>query len=202
MKKAWERLDQAYWVCYRFVRDRIWYPFYYRFFGLKLHLIRTGLPPYPWYEVDTRMLYGMMNMAKWFVENDMRHNDYEEWERDLKENREGLDEETLNLHIEMNRQQRDADFEILSIVNWWEDYENRRQEISDALTEWANYNRSFLNDGKFHITFLDATNQMNDEEREHAKDLHDKLRNLEEELQKEEEEYLIRLIKVRECMWS
>ena len=81
-KKILQKIDGAYWGFYRWVRDLI-SPLWYSVFGYKHHIIKTRLTPTAWYDVDDRLLYGNMELVKWFVENDMRVISEEEYEEEI-----------------------------------------------------------------------------------------------------------------------
>lgn len=101
---------------------RLWYKFkntienYY--YGIKNGcpwLIRTRLPVNSWYDTDTRLLYGCMNLLVDFVEKEQpfEHTDYD--------------------HDNVSRQIKK---DIEEIYSWWKNYENRLIEIDKNLTRY------------------------------------------------------------------
>ena len=60
------------WKIRNYIRDNIFNPIWFRIFGHKHHIVRTKLKPAPWYDTDTRMLYSVMALVEWYVENDMQ----------------------------------------------------------------------------------------------------------------------------------
>jgi hypothetical protein len=79
----------------------------------KYHIIPTGLKP-NWYQTDTRILYGIMNLIKYFVENELKE--------DFKLRR-NVDEynETLK--------------EIMEIYKWWINYDERQRQMDEVLAK-------------------------------------------------------------------
>lgn len=140
----------------------------------RCHLIRTGLPKGNWYDSDIRMLYGMMNLLTEFIEYEKPFEDIE-WNSD-----------------EFHKHARD---EMIAIKSWWDNYDNRKREIEDALTAWHDAKFSGCSDDNW-------IERLNTRDTQDIKDLSDKLHHLEADLSQEEEEMLIRLVKIRGYMWT
>ena len=70
----------------------------------KHHLIRTGLPRGQWYDTDTRMLYGMMNLLVEFIDKEKPF-EHIDWDYD-----------------DFHKGIRD---EFLAIRAWWDNYQKR-----------------------------------------------------------------------------
>jgi hypothetical protein len=192
-----------YYICYRFI-DRNISPIYYRFFGHKFHIVRTGLRPQAWHDNDTRILYAVMSIVKWFVENDMRIVSEVDYLKEVSRiaNTERLnDNETLGQHLELWVEQYEAQIEILKIAAWWKNYDNRQKEISEALNNWADYTK-INNNWEQGISFLNNRHLVIEEERLKERELSNKLHNLEDQLAKEEQEMLKKIIELRGYMWS
>ena len=141
------------------------------------HIIKTKLAMGYWYCVDTRMLYGMMNLLM----------DYLKDEKPL---------ETINWDAdEYHKHARD---EMLVIRDWWLNFPNREKEINDALEKWHN--------AKFgetdHEDLDEWIDKMNQEDTPEVHDLHKALVMLEENLRNETEDMLIRLVRIREYLWT
>jgi hypothetical protein len=146
----------------------------YRFFGNKHHIIKTSLEPSDWYDTDHRMLYAVMDLVKWYVENDMLgYWTEDELEKEIdRVNREkeefGWTEDFAQAHIEDMKELYEAEQAILEIVEWW----NKYSEQEDAIEK-----------------LIDAKK-------------YKEARNMEEKLDLEEQEMLMKAIKYRRSMWS
>lgn len=155
--------------------------FYHKYLGRRHHYINTRLTPSCWYDTDHRLLHGMMSLLKEFVEEEkpFEHVDYDE-----------------------NEKSRWAASEIKAIYGWWENYKNRQEEIEKASEEWYN--------ARIDKT-LDKVNDLQQKNgwvtsdlgpiTEEENRLYHILKELEAKLLQEEEEYLIRLIKIRSYLW-
>lgn len=192
MKNILDKIQNVYWSCCRMISG-FTSPIWYRFFGHKHHIIRTGLTPASWYDVDSRMLYGVMSLVKWFVEND-----FEPWsDKDLAEELERLDEEETEEYREPYKKaiiaQVEGERQVLEIYKWWKNYENRVKETDDLLTKWYD----FVNGET-----IFQKRKMTKDESSQEKKMFKLLNESEETLQKEEQEYLIKAIKLRYHMWS
>jgi len=207
MKKILDKIDMAYWAIHRGIRDHIFQPVWYRFFGHKHHIIKTKLPPQPWYDADTRMLYSVMEIVTWFVENDQRVWTTEEVEEEVERINKEEDEEYRESHVEGIRNQYKEQEEIRDIWKWWKNYDARAKEIRDALSDWHKYvddvaKREFEDYEDSHIPlFLKAKEKMNEEEKKEEDRLSNRLHKMEEDLRNEEQEMLKKAIDLRERMW-
>lgn len=141
-------------------------------FFMKYYLIDTDLKRDQWHDTDSKMLYGMMKLLVDYVEGEEPFT-HINWDSD-----EG--------HVVAAK-------EIKEIYNWWKNYDNRQTEISVALNNW--YENSFSNKE-------DVLEQLNRKHTPEVQQLFDHHTQLEEALLKEEEEMLIRLVKVRGFMWT
>lgn len=187
MKKE---IEDLYWKCYRAVRDVI-SPVWYRMFGYKHHIIKTDLTPSVWYDTDSRILYGVMECVKWYVENDMQTWTEEEFEEEL-ERMSNEKHEWVKSGIQQFKRQYARDKLVMRIYKWWMDYDNRTNEIEKALDEWAV------------CLYIDPKDKvdMNEEERAKYENLAEKHTKLEKKLAKEEQQMLKSAIELRGCMWS
>ena len=162
--------------------EEIWYysrvrDWYYNIRNLlfrRYDLIRTGLPKTSWCDKDYLMLYGMMNLLV----------DYVEGEKCF---------ETINWD-------HDDDYkkiakEIKEIYDWWKNYENRTKEIEKQLSVW--------HDEFEKRPSKDWLKKVNDDPTpKKEKKEHDKLNKMEEDLDREEQEMLHRLIDIRKYLWT
>ena len=183
---------------YNFIRGFV-APIWYRFFGYKHHIIRTGLKPCQWIDTDTRMLYAVMSLVEWFVENDMRYLSREECDKEIDRIKQEDPNDEMG-QIEMIVNQMRQDQETIEIYNWWKDYHRKMKNISDARVKYSEYVDSFQEDDDF-LSFCNHDN-MNEEQKSEAKRLLDVLSGLEEDLRGEETTYLKKAIDCRENMWS
>jgi len=139
----------------------------------KTHLIKTGLENGRWWDTDSRMLYGLMSLLIEYIEKEKAFERIE-WNSD--------------------EYHKKAYEEMVAIRDWWLNYDNRQKEISDALTVW--------HDAKFTSGEDDWIEDINREDTLEQKALSDKLHGLEGGLLQEEEEMMIRLIKIRGFLWT
>ena len=195
--KKTSKILKLYWGCRRFVRDNIFYPVWCRIFGHKHHIIKTKLPPSPWYDVDTRMLYGVMSLVEWFVENDMDDMfTVEEREKEItaiNENK-NYDDDMKKGMIDSIVCQDNSNRQIMLIYCWWKNYKNREKNIYDMLSEW--HKEAFK--GVEDDDFLSAINNNSQE----SLKLSEEFRKMEKRLKEEETEMLKKAIELRERMWS
>jgi len=136
------------------------------------HLINTKLKIGQWYDIDIRLLYGMMSLLEDFIEKetpfDIVEYDNDEYSRYLKN-------------------------EMLEIYNWWKDYKHRQNEIDQALDNW--YKNMYGNEKEL-WNRINISSTISDKRR------FDLIQQLEDKLYKEETEMLIRLIKIRKGLWT
>jgi hypothetical protein len=136
-KSFCERMaDKFYWPCYRGVRDIV-SPIWYRFFGHKFHIIKTKMVPRSWIDTDERILYAVMDLVEWFVENDMYPNwTPEEFEEQIKYEKEELirmgEPNDPYGQLEGLKRQYEIDQKILKVYNWWKKYPEREKEIENC----------------------------------------------------------------------
>ena len=86
-------------------------------------------------------------------------------------------------------------YDIKEIYLWWKAYDNRQKEIANALNIWHDEKfKGVKGDG-----WLEAINKKDTPK---VKKLSDTLFKLEENLAKEEEKMLIKLMKIRTALWT
>jgi len=195
-----------YWRFRNWYRDNVFEPIWYRVFGHKHHIVKTTLPPSPWYDTDIRMLYCVMDLVKWYVENDMIEIDLITYEQEVVSRKNSnYDAEFKEKMLNSWKDQYERQLAILDIYKWWKNYSNREKEISNALTSWHDFISKFCDDKDFD-SFLGLLNNrnniMSEEERMEEERLGRIYRDLEEKLQKEEQIMLHKAIELRESMWS
>ena len=131
-------------------------------------LIPTKLNRTNWWDKDTLILHGMMELLVDFVDGEKCF-EIVSWEEDS---------------------HKEAGEEIKAIYAWWKNYPNRQKEIDDVLTAWGD------------CTFGRKEDLVVPEQTDISKELlkiHDLLEN---KLLEEEQDMLIRLIKIRKFLWT
>jgi len=149
---------------YHYIRHRL---------TTKKHLIRTGLEKGCWWDTDSRMLYGLMNLLEEFIVEEKAF-EWIEWNSD-------------DAHRHVGEEMR-------LISAWWKNYDNRLKEIDDALSKW--------HDTKFTGGEDNWIEDINKGDTPETEMLYDHLYKLEADLEVEEEDMLIRLIKIRKFLWT
>jgi hypothetical protein len=88
--------------------------------------------------------------------------------------------------------------EILSLYNWWTEVYRKRPDAMDA-SGWSEFCNRTLDEGpNSWLSMINSTPELEKESTE----IHKKLREIEEAYEKEDEEMLIRLVKVRHYLWT
>lgn len=141
-------------------------------FFMKFYLIDTGLKRTQWHDTDTKILYAIMKLVVDYVEGEEPFK-HINWDSD-----EG--------HVTAAK-------DIKEVYFWWKNYENRQKEINIALDNW--YVSSFPDKE-------DVLERLNFVKTDESKQLFDHHSELELQLLKEEEEMMIKIIKVRGYMWT
>ena len=110
-------------------------------------------------------------------------------------NEEFLDEEEK--HLAEPTYQAKAAKEIIELYTWWTEVYPNRPDVHDA-SGWTAYCENRRKDG---VDFLDMEDRT-PEEAKQCREALDKTQELELQYAKEDEEMMIRLIKVRESLWT
>lgn len=166
---------RAYWACWRFFCNL---PSALRFrFKYKFHIIKTKLNPWEWHDTDKRLLYGMMDLFADFYEQEVVDG-IVDWDGD---------DDHKKTYTEM-----------LAIYNWWKNHNNRLKEIDDALDIWYESSQDFTTEETDNGMIRIKMSPMEDKEKVHF----DRLHELEKKLNDEEEEMMIRLVKIRNYLWT
>lgn len=202
-------------ICWKFraVNDWIRYRTCYRY-----HVVKTGLQP-DYYDFETRMLHANFNMFKDFIECEKAQRDWmwsderkanERWyerlpmywkfvefrrpEHGLKhlEWEATLDDPSLPPH-EQSPAQAVSAREQLALYKWWVETRPARKE--ETLTDYDDQGLGIM--GVFDDDF---DRDAEDYKRHH--DIFERNQLLHEEWKKEDEEMLIRLIKIRSELWT
>lgn len=192
------KFTKAYWKFRNDLRSIV-EPIWYRFFGHKHHIVYTKLTPSPWYDTNIRMLYAVMGLVEWFVENDMRIWTQDDRDKELKRISENEVNGYREEYIVSLGEQFAIDDKIVKIYKWWKNYPLREKEIEKSLNDWATYNSKFL---KNPDDFFGKRLAMSKEEEKKEKGLLEYHRNLEDKLKNEELEYMKMAVELKEYMWS
>ena len=201
IKIRWDKIQDGYWACYRAIADVI-APVWYRYFGYKHHVIKTSLTPSAWHDADERILYGVMECVKWFVENDMMIWSKEKYEEELERIRSESTDEYRESELEGMTNQYNRDKKIQGICDWWNNYDARMKEIDKAQSEWHKYCKSFKEKDEDYCFPSHLRARMNEKEMKEEEALFKKATDLEEKLENESQEMLHLAIEIRGGMWS
>ena len=151
----------------------------------KHHIVKTGLPVRAWYDTDTRLLYSIMALLTEFVEK--------EAPLDGKPDFVEVDWDSDDGH-------KHARAEMIEIYKWWKNYDNRMDEIDNTRMAWHNRVRSHMKNDDLREYF--GNMRIFEKEDPEIRILFNKTTELEEKLEKEEEDMMIRVIKIREYLWT
>ena len=183
----------------------------------RYHIIHTGLKP-GYADYDTRMIHGMFNMLVEFVEIDKammqelwndsetRKNEtvIQRLSRRFKRKRYrpnpqfGLKYLKWEMSLDgSSPHQAEAAREIWQLYHWWKHVKPTRPDPMDA-SGWSEYCQSLEEKNK---SILD-TEDMTREEVAHSRECLDRLHEIEANYDAEDEDYLIRLIKIRKSLWT
>ena len=143
-------------------------------FFIKSHIIETGLNPWYWHDTDSRMLNGMMHLVVEFVEEEKGF-------------------ETCDWSSPDDARVKD---EVMTVYTWWKGYPARCEEISKLRHEWYQAKYGSEDDLDDHWT------KMNKLDTPEIVTKLDSLTTAEEKLLSEEEDMLIKLVKVRGYLWT
>jgi len=196
-KTIWFKFEKAYWHVYRKIMRHI-EPIYYNYFGYKHHIIKTELKPSAWYDSDSRILYGIMSVVRFYVEKDMMKISKEDFDNELHR----IEKEEIHEHkqhqIDQWVHQYESQEEIIKIYNWWLNYNNRQKEINNALHEW----HKAATIGQRHVLDFCTKDRLTPEQKIEEERLSKRLHDLEDTLMNEEQEMLKKVIDLRFKMWS
>jgi hypothetical protein len=170
--------------------------YWYNRFISKTHFLKTGLKPGQYHELDTRILFGLFNELKDFVEIELAHmqtlqnNDFKfekgrsskaglahlDWASELKIDYVDKD------HPEYNQPSEQAKTAVIikKLYSWWINRDDRPDPYD--LSGWTeNYNK---------------------EDKEKRFESHKELQIIEEKYDNEDTEMLLELIKIRKHLWT
>jgi len=182
-------------------------------FITRSHLINTKLKPGQWHETDEKLLHGMFELLVDFVEIEKAHmhnwcKPYQEkpWYLRWRSLRWGVNRSRENglAYLDWEKTLTDdgrhfttqalAAYEQEALYLWWKDVRPNRPDPYD-ITGWTAYN-----DKLGPTEFLDR--ELNDEDSKEMHRLSQKVWDLEESWNEEDEQMLTRLIKLRRTLWT
>lgn len=171
--------DSINWVRYRTTR--------------RFHIINTGLKP-GYYDKDHIMLHGNFSILKNYVEVECAamHN----WDKPVKEANDGVKhlEWEISLGEESPRQSESAK-EILTLYKWWTEIRPNRERVKLPIKA-----EEALSKRKWTDTFFDTMERVekDDEYKNYIKESHEQT----DAWNQEDDDMLIRLIKIRKNLWT
>ena len=214
-----------YWIAEEFLDDvqdvvffpqTIWHKFgywYHNRFISQRHVLKTGLKKGKWHEFDQRLLHGMFNELVDFVECEGAWMDcvfddtYKRpWFRKFREFREperGIKRLKWQMGLKMEygdtpdepSPQAEYAKELYTLYLWWKEVRPARPDPYD-VSGWNAYCASQRSDEVFFLA-----NERDEEDQAKVNSMLDQMRDLEKQYDDEDEEMMIRLIKLRKSMW-
>lgn len=204
--------------------------FRYRIFD-RYHLIKTGLEP-GYADADTRMLHGMFNLLVDFVEvekawmnvvfdeDERKRRKHPWWSLGWTRFKAFRDPEAGIAHLrwettlddpakpahERSPSQAATAREILVLYYWWKDIRPKRPDPMDA-SGWSDYcdqrrkAKESNGDAPSAWDLLDFEDETPDDQAR-SSDILDECHRIEALYEKEDEEMLIRLVKIRKSLWT
>jgi hypothetical protein len=212
----------------RYIVDPIDTAIYYlrRRFIYRTHLLTTGLPPGKYYDYDTRFLHALFNNlvdfvecekawmnVRWDEDNEIKY-DVPWWTRSWyfrwkawRCPRAGLDhlEWEMRLAEPHEHAQANAACELYVLYIWWKEIRSKRDIDEDAWIESGMkdfYSRMDTKYGEHQWGVMSNKNPLTPAERKEYDDLSRRSSSLEEEWHQEDEDMLIRLMKIRRGLWT
>jgi len=197
--KKMQLRDIKYWFLYRLIKKH------------KYHLVDTGLKP-NYYEIDMRMLHANFNMLKEYVEVELagmqlwrKEETDNDWISDpVKAGIEHLDweielvyEDDSGIDLELvgkPTHQAIAAKEKKALYLWWVN------ERPARIDPWSVYNLG--DNSEKEGSFFKRMTKRTPEQKEKSMEAFEKKQQLEDQYFKEDTEMLIRLIKIRNSLWT
>lgn len=176
----------------------------------KYNILHTGLEP-GCYDLDHRILHGVFNELVNFVECEKAYMNVI-WSDNPDFHKRGLFKKfrspemgvqylqwEIDLEGDENKSQSESAKEILALYKWWKEVYLNRPDPLDA-SGWLAYCHNRHEQG--YDIFKDFFNNRTEEQKEESRIALQSFREMEEAYAKEEEEMLIRLIKIRKNLWT
>lgn len=169
-------------------------------FNTKTHVLETGLDPGKWYEYDYRMLHGLFNSFVQFIEDEQTMDNLK-WELTLTEKFEWLPEEEAKQQPGYDQPCRQAlaAQEKMALYTWWTVTRPARPDAYDAsgFAKFSQENKK--DDDDVFSLFVDDGDTVKTETR-HT--LSTKWREIDAQYDQEDEDMMIRLIRLRHSLWT
>lgn len=194
----------------RFITDPYW-SIVHRFHPKhQYHVIKTNLKP-EYYDIDTLMLHGVMALVVRYVEGEHQISDpaksnyWYAWVQaaeDDDQKRQALKEQGIEEtweHELMPQHQIDCILTVDEVYQWWkDDYPNRKDDLFDRDDDFDPL--MFFGNGEEHDEKMkeDPKYSLYLEWKEHCA----RSRALEEKWRQEEQDMLLKIIKIRSSMWT
>jgi hypothetical protein len=191
LQNIWMFPSDVYYSIRAYIRNR---------FVHKLHVLQTGLDKGQYYEYETRLLYGMFESFVQFIEQDQTLENLK-WELTLTNRYEWLPEEEAKLQPDYGKpdHQAIAAQEKMALYTWWKVTRPARPDAYEAsgFKQWSAENKK--EDDSVFSLFVDDSDAAKKETRA---ELSRKWREIEEQYTQEDEEMMIRLIRIRRTCWT
>ena len=207
LSRAYDKLTAPYYNTRYYIRNR-----FYR----KCHVLPTGFKPGEYHDLDSRLLHGIMQSLVDFVEVEKAHMmrwttpdhqykfkngrcaeaglDYLKWEMNLTHNESWVDKDDPRYGTPTS--QAETAKEIYKIYDWWKNTYPNRPDSMEA-SGWNAYCDRLDREGKEMFSNIETAADMEESDRTHKK-----LREIEAQYDQEEQDMLIRLIKIRRSLWT
>lgn len=168
-------------------------------FADKLHVLQTGLEVGRYYDYDARLLHGMFNSFVQFIEDDQSLENLK-WELTLTNDYEWLPEDEAKQQPDYGTPTHQAISakEKLALYTWWKETRPARPCAYDAsgYKAWSQENKK--EDDSFWAAFADDDETKRGTRAALSKKWHE----IDEQYDKEDEEMMIRLIRIRRTCWT
>lgn len=185
-------------VCYPKDKYREISTYLHNRFIFKSHYLSTNLKVGQYHEIDTRILHGMFETLVEFVEGEKAHMQWawvegKDKAHNRKDGRElGLKYLKSETEFEDHDSQAKTAQEIIDLYVWWKDIRPSRLEPMDA-SGYSSIKSENFDD------VLDLLSAPRTPERTKAAEI---MHDIEKSYDKEDEEMLVRLIKIRKSLWT
>lgn len=192
LQNIWKLPADIYHSIYVYIRNR---------FVDKLHVLQTNLNPGKYYEYETRLLYGMFNSFVRFIEEDQTLDNLK-WELTLTNDYEwSSDKEDAAKQPDYGKPSPQAISaqEKMALYTWWKVTRPARvrgYELS-GFAKWSEENKGD-DDGVFSL-FVDDGDE---EKKQTRKALTKKWHEFDEQHEQEDEDMMVRLIRIRRTIWT
>lgn len=166
----------------------------------KIHVLQTDLEPGQYYDYDSRLLHGMFNSFVQFIEHEQTLENLK-WELTLTNEYEWLCDEEAKQQPDYGKAtpQAISAQEKLALYTWWKETRPARVDAYEAsgYKDWSSKNRN-EEDGMW-STLIDDEDT---EKQETRSTLFKKWREIDDQYDKEDEDMMIRLIRIRQTCWT